>query len=164
MDSQGNPNRIEELSLNSPVGDITDVVMRLHSLGRPIDDEACANRIDRYFSACASGQLRPGVETLCAVLCISRQTLLNWSRGIGCSRRRQEDIGRAKSLIYAVLEQMGLGGKIAPPTYIFLTKAWLGYREDGGEYDDSPVTIERTQQEILSAFNEDLLSDVESEE
>ena len=49
--------------------------------------------------------------------------------GINCSEERQELIQSAKSFIGAYIEQAMLGGKISPPSGIFLMKNWLSYKD-----------------------------------
>ena len=101
----------------------------LHDLGRPQTDEETKQRIDEYFSFCERSSVRPGIESLCLALHISRTTLFRWNNGEDCSRYKQELIQSAKSFIGAFLEQAMLGGKISPPSGIFLMKNWLGYRD-----------------------------------
>ena len=104
-------------------------VKELYDKGKPETDEEVAQRIDEFFGLCERTSLRPGIETLCMALHISRQTLLNWSRGDGCSRERKELINGARSFIHAFLEQASLSGKLNPATSIFLLKNWCGYRD-----------------------------------
>lgn len=101
----------------------------LHDLGRPKTDTEVAKRIDDYFSFCERSGIRPGIETLCLSLHISRTTLFRWSNGIECSSDRQEIVQSAKSFIGAFIEQCMLGGKISPPSGIFLMKNWLNYKD-----------------------------------
>lgn len=102
---------------------------QMHDLGKPETDKEVADRVDMYFKLCIENGFRPGVESLCAALHVSRTTLFNWNRGIKCSQERQEIINTAKSLIDATLEQMVLCGKISPPSGIFIMKNWLGYSD-----------------------------------
>lgn len=102
---------------------------QLHDLGKPQTDFEVAERIDQYFSFCETSCLRPGIESLCSSLHISRTTLFRWSHGQDCSEYRQELIQSAKSFISAYLEQALLCGKISPPSGIFLAKNWLGYKD-----------------------------------
>mgnify|MGYP006910024871 FL=1 len=60
---------------------------------------------------------------------ISRTTLFRWNNGEDCSSYRQELIQSAKAFIGAFLEQAMLGGKISPPSGIFLMKNWLSYKD-----------------------------------
>lgn len=111
---------------------ITETVtnlLELNYLGKPETDTEVKNRVDQYFQFCQATGTRPGIESLCLALHISRTTLFNWSSGIGCSAERQEIIEKAKTFIAAFLEQIVLRGRISPPSGIFLMKAWLGYRD-----------------------------------
>lgn len=111
---------------------------QLNELGKPESDQAVAKRIDEYFEFCQRTGVRPGIESLCLALHISRTTLFNWNAGVNCSRERQETIIRAKSFIAAFLEQCMTQGKISPPSGIFLMKNWLNYR-DTISFEDATV-------------------------
>ena len=101
----------------------------LFDMGRPQTDAEVAKRIDAYFDFCQRSSIRPGIETLCMTLHISRTTLFRWNNGENCSEYRQELIQSAKSFIGAFLEQAMLCGKISPPSGIFLMKNWLSYKD-----------------------------------
>lgn len=111
------------------VQQIVTSLKELHDLGRPETDEEVAKRIDDYFEFCQRSSIRPGIESLCMSLHISRTTLFRWNNGDNCSTYRQELIQSAKSFIGAFLEQAMLGGKISPPSGIFLMKNWLSYKD-----------------------------------
>lgn len=108
---------------------IVSSLRELHDMGRPTSDEEVENRINEYFSFCERSSIRPGIESLCMALHISRTTLFRWNNGEDCSTHRQEIIQSAKSFIGAYLEQAMLGGKITPPSGIFLMKNWLSYKD-----------------------------------
>lgn len=110
----------------------------LHDLGRPKTDAEVEQRIDDYFSFCERSSIRPGIETLCLSLHISRTTLFRWGNGIDCSNQRQEIIQSAKSFIGAFIEQCMLGGKISPPSGIFLMKNWLNYKDTISFEENTP--------------------------
>lgn len=114
---------------SATVQSIVTNVKQLYDLGKPETDEEVAQRIDEFFGLCERTSLRPGIETMCMALHISRQTLLNWSRGDGCSRERKELINGARAFVHAFLEQASLSGKLNPATSIFLLKNWVGYRD-----------------------------------
>lgn len=59
----------------------------------------------------------------------SNALLWNWSKGAGCSSRRQELISKAKAFITAYIEQSLLSSRIFPATGIFLLKNWANYRD-----------------------------------
>lgn len=111
------------------VQQIVTSLKELHDLGKPETDEEVAKRIDDYFEFCQRSSIRPGIESLCMSLHISRTTLFRWNNGDNCSTHRQELIQSAKSFIGAFLEQAMLGGKISPPSGIFLMKNWLSYKD-----------------------------------
>lgn len=111
------------------VHQIVTSLKELYDMGKPETDEEVARRIDEYFSFCERSSIRPGIESLCMALHISRTTLFRWNKGNDCSPYRQEVIQSAKSFIGAFLEQAMLGGKISPPSGIFLMKNWLSYKD-----------------------------------
>lgn len=111
------------------VQQIVTSLKELHDMGRPKTDDEVAKRIDDYFDFCQRSSIRPGIESLCMSLHISRTTLFRWNNGEDCSTYRQELIQSAKSFIGAFLEQAMLGGKISPPSGIFLMKNWLSYKD-----------------------------------
>lgn len=108
---------------------IVTSLKQLHDMGKPQTDVEVSERIDEYFSLCERSSIRPGVESLCVALHISRTTLYRWNAGEDCSNYRQELIQSAKAFIAAFLEQAVLCGKISPPSGIFLMKNWLSYKD-----------------------------------
>lgn len=104
-------------------------LMELHKLGKPSNIEELRKRIDYFFQFCAENNLRPGIENLCLALHVTRTTLFNWSREIGCEKDWAECIIQAKSFISAFLEQSVTKGKISPPSGIFLMKNWMDYKD-----------------------------------
>lgn len=113
----------------SAVSEIVGSLRELHNMGMPKTDQEVSSRIDAFFAFCEGSSIRPGIESLCLALHISRQTLMRWNRGEGCTKERQEIISVAKAFISAYIEQAMLGGKISPPSGIFLMKNWLGYKD-----------------------------------
>ena len=111
------------------VSEIVTSIKELHDLGRPTTDDEVESRINEYFALCQRSGLRPGIESLCLSLHITRTTLFNWSHGEKCSERRQELAQSAKAFIAAYLEQAVMRGKISPPSGIFLMKNWLNYKD-----------------------------------
>lgn len=111
------------------VQEIVTSLKELHDMGKPGTDAEIKKRIDDYFLFCQRSSIRPGIESLCMALHISRTTLFNWNNGTNCSRECQELIQSAKSFIGAYMEQAMLGGKISPPSGIFLMKNWLNYKD-----------------------------------
>ena len=113
----------------STVQELVTSLKQLHDRGKPETDEEIKQRIDEYFSFCQQSSIRPGIESLCMALHISRTTLFNWNNGTGCSERCQELIQSAKSFIAAYIEQALLSGKVSPPSGIFLMKKRLSYKD-----------------------------------
>ncbi len=113
----------------SKTQEIVTSLMQLHEMGRPKTDEEVERRIDDYFRFCQVSSIRPGVESLCLSLSVSRQTLFRWANGEDCSKERQEMVRAAKAFIASFIEQALLSGKISPPSGIFLAKNWLGYKD-----------------------------------
>ena len=113
----------------STVQELVTSLKQLHDRGKPETDEEIKQRIDEYFSFCQQSSIRPGIESLCMALHISRTTLFNWNNGTGCSEKCRELIQSAKAFIGAFIEQAMLGGKISPPSGIFLMKNWLSYKD-----------------------------------
>lgn len=115
----------------------------LNAMGPCKTDEEVEGRINDYFEMCERTGLRPGIETLCFSLHISRTTLFNWIHGNGCTVRRQEIVQNAKGFISAFIEQVLLSGKISPPSGIFIMKNWLGYKDTVGIEETIPTTSNR---------------------
>lgn len=111
------------------VTELITSLKQLHEQGRPETDEELEKRINEYFMFCEQTGIRPGIESLCMALHISRTTLFRWSKGEDCGARRQELILSAKSFISAFIEQAMLSGKINPASGIFLMKNWLNYKD-----------------------------------
>lgn len=130
------------------VQEIVTSLKELHDMGKPKTDAEIKKRIDDYFSFCQRSSIRPGIESLCMALHISRTTLFNWNNGTNCSRECQELIQSAKSFIGAYIEQAMLGGKISPPSGIFLMKNWLSYKDAISIEENIPDT---TEKRVLSA-------------
>lgn len=133
----------------------------LHDMGRPQTDAEVEQRINDYFSFCEQSNIRPGVETLCLALHISRTTLFRWGNGIECSTFRQEVIQSAKSFIGAFIEQCVLGGKISPPSGIFLMKNWLNYKDTISFEENTP---HEEKQKTLTASELPKLLDIHRED
>lgn len=128
---------------STTVQEIVTSLKELHDMGKPKTDAEIKKRIDDYFSFCQRSSIRPGIESLCMALHISRTTLFNWNNGTNCSRECQELIQSAKSFIGAFIEQAMLGGKISPPSGIFLMKNWLSYKDAVSIEESIPNTTEK---------------------
>ncbi len=135
------PDKVQQITLS---------LIELGNLGKCRTDTEVDQRIEQYFDLCSQKKIRPGVESLSYALSISRKTFYAWSKGIGCSEYRQEQILKAKGLISAFVEQAFLSGQINPVSGIFLLKNWSGYRdtvsiEDATEYDIGKKTYNKKQ-------------------
>ena len=120
--------RLDEVP-EETVQQLVTSLKELHELGRPKTDEETKERIDEYFSFCERSSLRPGIESLCLALHITRTTLYRWANGQDRSSYRQELVQSAKGFIGAFIEQLLMSGKISPPSGIFLMKNWLSYKD-----------------------------------
>lgn len=120
---------IDELE-PSAVQQIVTSLQELHQMGKPETDFEVEDRINAYFRFCENSSVRPGVESLCLALHITRTTLFNWANGKGCSEVRQELIQSAKAFIAAFLEQATLQGKLNPASSCFLFKNWCSYHDN----------------------------------
>lgn len=140
----------------STVQEIVISLKQLHDKGRPTTDEEIKQRIDDFFLFCQHSSIRPGIESLCLSLSITRTSLFNWFNGVGCSPKCQEYVQSAKAFIAAYIEQATLQGKINPASSCFLYKNWLGYRDTISLEDNMPkldnVTVSRTPEEIARAY------------
>ena len=137
------------------VQEIVTSLKELHDMGKPGTDAEIKKRIDDYFLFCQRSSIRPGIESLCMALHISRTTLFNWNAGINCSSYRHEIISTAKGFIAAFLEQAMARGKISPPSGIFLMKNWLNYK-DTISFENAvatqPTNLQRTAEEIATDY------------
>ena len=111
------------------VAETIENLRQLNDLGKPKPDTELTERIDRYFQFCQNTGNRPGIESLCMALSITRTTLFNWNNGINCTPERQEIIIKAKAFIASFMEQAILRGKLNPASGIFLMKNWLNYKD-----------------------------------
>ena len=109
--------------------EITQSIMELNRLGKPKNNADLEKRIDDYIAFCGKSSLRPGIETLCCALDISRTTFFRWTHGEDCDKERQDIIIKARQKIHAFLEQAVMTGAINPVSGIFLMKNWMGYKD-----------------------------------
>ncbi len=149
----------------STVQEIVKSLKQLHDRGKPQTDDEIKQRIDEYFSFCQQSSVRPGIESLCLSLHISRTTLFNWNSGINCSAKCQEYVQSAKAFVGAFIEQSMLCGKISPPSGIFLAKNWLGYKdtislEDASNTSQQKAISPQTPEEIAAKYGK-ILTDGE---
>lgn len=135
-------------------------VQALSSLGKITRsasmDEAFEERTKLFIELCKEKGMRPGIESLCAALGTTRQELYNWENKAGnVTTRRQEGVKRIKQLIYAFLEQIGMGGKLNPAAYIWLCKNWMAY-------SDSIVIENKTESAITQLSREEIAARYQS--
>lgn len=142
-----NLNKLPEEFCAETVTSLKDLAKR----GKPKSLEELALRIDSFFSFCAENGFRPGIESLCLSLDVSRMTLWNWCNGINCSKEWQEECLRAKQFVLVFLEQCTMQGKINPASSIFYFKNWASYK-DAISFDESI-----TQTSVTSALSADAL-------
>lgn len=114
----------------SKVQEIVTSLKQLHDMGQPRTDGEVEGRINQYFEFCEHSSLRPGVESLCLSLHITRQTLLNWANGQGCSEERQRLAQTARGFLAAYLEQVTMQGKLNPASSCFMFKNWFNYHDN----------------------------------
>lgn len=154
-------------ALSERMQDVTDSMISLYRKGRPETDDEVRERIEQYFDACRFNGLRPGMESLCMALHISRETLRNWKNGKGCSQDRQNMIQDARQLVIAEAEQLAFQGALHPGVYAFYLKnVGDNYRDNPNENSSAIIhpMITRTREEILASYDELLLDDLESED
>jgi hypothetical protein len=120
--------------------DTVTCLRELSAKGKPTSTEELKGRIDDYFRFCADKDFRPGIESLCLSLGITRTTLWNWCKRIGCDVEWAETCMQAKQFILTFLEQISLTGKINPASSIFYLKNW-------GAYSDNYLIESDTSQE-----------------
>ena len=109
---------------------VLETLEGLRQLPRCKTDEEVEARIGLYFSYCKEHGMRPGVETLCLSLGVTRTTIWNWKNGLKCSERRKELANNALQLVSSYLETLSLTGAINPVTAVWLQKNWCGYRDN----------------------------------
>jgi hypothetical protein len=102
----------------------------LSAKGKPTNTTELKKRIDSYFEFCANEDFRPGIESLCLSLGVTRTTLWNWCKQKGCDEEWAEECQKAKQFILTFLEQISLTGKINPASSIFYLKNWGAYSDN----------------------------------
>lgn len=117
---------------------ITHSLRELYDMGKPETNLELKQRINMFFEFCENSSIRPGVQTVCTALHISRTTFFRWSNGEDCDKERQEIIGAAKSFIDSFLEQVTLSGQVSPPVGIFLLKNWCSYKDTYSLEESAP--------------------------
>lgn len=132
------PQKALDLIPADAVREMVGSLRELHDLGIPRTDEEVRQRISDYFAFCERSTIRPGVESLCLSLHITRTTLFRWARGDGCSLERQEMAQSAKQMCIAYIESATLSGRLNPASSIFALKNWGNYRDTVSWEDATP--------------------------
>lgn len=132
------PQKALDLIPADAVREMVGSLRELHDLGIPRTDEEVRDRVTSYFEFCEHSSIRPGIESLCLSLHITRNTLFKWVRGIGCSLERQEIAETAKQMCIAYIECATLSGRLNPASSIFALKNWAGYRDSISWEDATP--------------------------
>lgn len=110
-------------------------LLELADKGKPKTAEELEQRIDDYMRFCCERNLRPGVESLCLSLSISRMCFWNWCNGSGLTNKNdadrwQEACLRARQIILSFIEAVSLSGRLNPACMCFLLKNWGGYQDN----------------------------------
>lgn len=141
------------------VSDSIDSLQALAAMGKITGDTSqdaeFEERIAKIINFCKDRGLRPGVETVCAGLGITRTTLWDWEKNTygNISERRQTAVKQLKQLIFAFLEQSGMSGKIPPVSYIWLSKNWMKYTDNlPVEAEENNVKPTRSRAEIAARY------------
>lgn len=132
------PQKALDLIPADAVREMVGSLRELHDLGIPRTDEEVRERVASYFEFCEHSSIRPGIESLCLSLHITRTTLFRWARGDGCSLERQEMAQSAKQMCIAYIESATLSGRLNPASSIFALKNWGGYRDTVSWEDATP--------------------------
>lgn len=117
----------------------------LSERGKPSTVDELKERIDEYFLFCEENDFRPGIESLCLSLGVSRTTLWNWCNGSGCNQEWSEVCQKAKQFILTFLEQVSLSGRLNPASSIFFLKNWGNYKDSISFDEATPETATRRE-------------------
>lgn len=132
------PNAAAQASNPDDVGRVLSEILFWRKLPRANTDEEIAERLDFFFSRCASNQERPTVEKLCLALGYARQTVNEWKNCMHCSAKRSDIIKLAYETLAAYDAGMATEGKLNPVPYIFRAKNYYGMRD---QVDISAVAV-----------------------
>ena len=108
---------------------VLNEILFWRKLPRAQNDEEVAERLDFFFTQCASNQERPTVEKLCLALGYARQTVNEWKNGMHCSAFRSDIIKLAFETLAAYDASMATEGRLNPVPYIFRAKNYYGMRD-----------------------------------
>lgn len=104
-------------------------ILPLFQHDTPITAEDYYKATDDYFAYCVQHDMRPGIESLCAVYGINKQTFFDiLERDIEFDARANI-VRKAHQTIMAYYEQLNITGKLNPSMGIFLLTNWGDYRD-----------------------------------
>lgn len=116
-------------------------ILRSIGVGVPKTAEELKERCNEYFATCEKLEIRPGIETMCLAIGISRKTFWAWCSG---SANKPDDFVevciRARQVCVAFLEISATCGKLNPVMSIFLLKNWANYRDSASIESESKNT------------------------
>ena len=148
------------------VAEIIHNVMKFQRFDPVKTDDEVEQRMTEYFQICEANTIRPGIETLCLYLGITRVTLFNWCHGIRQSKRRQQLALAAKQTVLSYIESATLSGRLNPASSCFLLKNWGNYK-DQLTVEAIPVNNDpeatKTPEEIAAQIENDIPLDSEPE-
>lgn len=121
--------KLNDLNGTAYVSETVNSLRELADRGKPNTLEELNKRIDDYFAFCEQRAFRPGIESLCLSLSVTRQTLWNWRQGNGCAEEWADSCNRASQLIIAFIEAASLSGHLNPATACFSLKNWANYSD-----------------------------------
>lgn len=139
-------NAIERVEKGVPASimDIQDKLLEMGKLGRVQDADEMLERYNQARDIFKSQDMRLGIESICLCLGITRQTLWNWERGIGCDNDMQMVAKMIKQANASYLETLTLSGKVSPPVGIFALK-------NMANWSDTPaIQTSETPQKMLT--------------
>lgn len=93
------------------------------------DEELC-ERMNWFFTMCAETQQMPNVEKLSNAIGVHRNTLLNWSNGVGGFSSITRNIAsQAKQILASIDAELAAEGKTQPVIYMFRAKNFYDMRD-----------------------------------
>lgn len=87
------------------------------------------NRINEYFNACETNDMKPNIVGLGNWLGVSRDTINNWKRGDTRNSTHSDMINKAIGMLEELWVNYMQNGKINPASGIFLGKNMFQYKD-----------------------------------